>query len=54
MNDNSPVFNMGSYNFSVLEDSPLRSIVGNFEVSDADINAAGRLKVSLTGNYSDR
>jgi len=54
VNDNGPVFDMGSYDFSVVEGSPLRSTVGNFEVSDADINAAGRLSVSLSGSYSER
>jgi len=54
INDNVPVFNFASYNYNIAENATLRSSVGEFVVTDLDINAAGRLSVALYGNYSER
>lgn len=53
-NDNAPAFSASLYSYSVVENNNPRTIVGDFEVNDSDLSAAGRVSAMLIGAYSDR
>ena len=54
VNDNAPVFNDASLSFSVPENEPMGSIVGEFIVSDRDHGSSAEMSFSLQGNFAER
>lgn len=54
MNDNVATFNITSLSRNVLENSPIGTIIGEFEVVDLDEGMAGENYFSLIGTDSDR
>ena len=54
VNDNAPVFNVTTLSFSVPENEPMGSIVGEFIVIDSDQGSAAEMSFSLQGNFNER
>lgn len=54
VNDNPPIFSDPSLNFSVPENEPMGSIVGEFTVSDRDQGSAAEISLSLEGSFTAR
>ena len=54
VNDNPPVFNNTDYSFSLPENEPTGSQVGEFLVSDSDEGAAATLTFTIAGTFAER
>ena len=50
VNDNMPAFLRLNYSFTVVENSPLKTVIGRAIAFDVDSGANGQLTYSLTGN----
>ena len=48
-NDNAPIFNRGSYSFTIPEDTPPGSNVANISAIDLDSGEFGKITYSLKG-----
>uniref|UniRef100_A0A336M3D8 CSON011390 protein n=1 Tax=Culicoides sonorensis TaxID=179676 RepID=A0A336M3D8_CULSO len=52
INDNDPIFDMDIYNFTVIENSPRGTIVGQIRATDNDDGQFGNIEYSLVGDYA--
>ena len=53
-NDNTPVFQEKSYEFSVAEDAPANSVIGQIQASDPDSGSNGEILYSIKGFGSEK